>query len=770
MNARRFSVWTFTMIGLLSFRASGQIPPLRDPALKPALGPYVQYASPSEAVVSWWTQEESPSILDYGLAGAGAKYSPSIELQGDHRGKLENRLEDERLKKRHVMRIKRLRWNDIYAYRITARHGGSEQHTPVYELDTAMNYSRQPLPGDVSIGRDKDRTEHMGKLAKGILSYLNTTQGYCLVWGVADGILMYELAAGSDLTIIGLDTDAQRVAKVRNDLYRAGVYGPRITIQHVDDMEHLPYPDNFANLIVSERALAEGRYPGRASEMHRILRPRGSAAVLFSPAEQQKLVTASEQWLEADAIAFQREETTKGAFYVVTKPVTDGAGSWTHQYGDAGNTADSHDDLGGVTGTDRLGVQWLGRPGADFGLDRNPRMPAPLAASGRLFHQGMNRMIALDAYNGTILWSMEIPGLQRVNMPRDAGNWCTDQKRLYAAIQDRCWAIDHNDGALIRAFDLPEDLSRQDYDWGYVARAGNMLLGSAVRKSTIYTDFWGGASWYDKTTGAGTEKVCSDAIFAYSLDTGRPIWTWRTGVAINTTIAAANGGVYFVESRNTRSKRAPTRRLNDVSFWLDQHLVCLDVQSGACVWETPLDTVDGIVTFFLCCRDDSLIIVSSANGSYHLYRFDPDDGSRLWHAEHKWPSDNHGGHMQHPVVLADRVFLEPCGYDLATGRRITSKMSGREGCATYCGTKYALVHRGQSRCITMWDFTTGRITSWPNLRPSCWLSTVVGEGMILSPEGGGGCSCGNWLEISLAFAPKPTPPVTKLDNTTGRTR
>jgi hypothetical protein len=30
--------------------------------------------------------------------------------------------------------------------------------------------------------------------------------------------------------------------------------------------------------------------------------------------------------------------------------------------------------------------------------------------------------------------------------------------------------------------------------------------------------------------------------------------------------------------------------------------------------------------------------------------------------------------------------------------------------------------------------------------------------MILSPEGGGGCSCGSWLEASLAFAPTPVPP------------
>jgi len=27
--------------------------------------------------------------------------------------------------------------------------------------------------------------------------------------------------------------------------------------------------------------------------------------------------------------------------------------------------------------------------------------------------------------------------------------------------------------------------------------------------------------------------------------------------------------------------------------------------------------------------------------------------------------------------------------------------------------------------------------------------------MVLIPEGGAGCSCGNWLETSLGFAPKP---------------
>jgi len=126
--------------------------------------------------------------------------------------------------------------------------------------------------------------------------------------------------------------------------------------------------------------------------------------------------------------------------------------------------------------------------------------------------------------------------------------------------------------------------------------------------------------------------------------------------------------------------------------------------------------------------------------------------------------------MQHPVVLQDKVFLEPRGYDLQTGQRLTSAMGRHEGCATYCGTKHALLYRGQSRRIAMWDIDSGKVTSWYNLRPSCWLSTIAADGMVLLPEGGGGCSCGNWLETSLAFAPieQPTnrrpPPSTSQAN------
>ncbi len=735
---------TSLVIALLALLLGGSV---SGASLELELGPYVQYVTPSEALVHWWTKEPCPSILEYGLAGPGAKHSPSIRLEGAHQGPLRQRVEDAELKTRHAMLLEGLRLDEVYAYRVKAPVDRVERSTDVYELDTALNYSVHPLANDASFSADPTRAQRIEKLVGAMLEQ-DVTKGYCLVWGLVDGSLAHAIAAHTHLTVVGLDEDAERVTEVRRRLYQAGVYGTRLTAQHIESLAETPYPSNFANLIVSERMLFEGDCPGQASELFRVLRPRGGAALLSSPS-----LDAIEAWLEASQIEFRNETTDAGETCIVAKAVSPGAGSWTHQYGDAGNTANSYDDLGGAAGTDELQVQWLGKPGADFGVDRNPRMPAPLAANGRLFHQGMNRMVALDTYNGTILWSLEIPPMQRVNLPRDASNWCSDDEALYVAIRDKCWMIDHYDGNLVDVFNLPEEFAPQDYDWGYVAQNDGVLFASAVKKNTVYTDFWGGQSWYDKTSGYGTEKVCSDALFAYDLQTRERLWTRPGGLAINTTIAVTDDAIVFVESRDAQLKASSSRRLNDGRLWSSQYLVSLEPRTGQVRWETPIDTADGVVVFFLASTDDAVIIASSAAGKYHLYRFDARTGTSRWHAEHAWPSDNHSGHMQHPVVLGDRVYLEPRGYSLKSGQLVTSAMGRHEGCATYCGTKHALIYRGQSRRVAMWDVTKERVTSWYNLRPSCWLSTIAGEGMVLSPEGGGGCSCGNWLETSLVFAP-----------------
>jgi len=108
----------------------------------------------------------------------------------------------------------------------------------------------------------------------------------------------------------------------------------------------------------------------------------------------------------------------------------------------------------------------------------------------------------------------------------------------------------------------------------------------------------------------------------------------------------------------------------------------------------------------------------------------------------------------HPVVIEDTLYLEPNGYRVVDGVKVTAKMGRRSGCHTYLGSRHALIYRGADRKVAMWDRVKETVTTWDRLRPSCWLSMVPAGGMLLAPEGGGGCSCAKWLETSVGFLPK----------------
>jgi hypothetical protein len=123
----------------------------------------------------------------------------------------------------------------------------------------------------------------------------------------------------------------------------------------------------------------------------------------------------------------------------------------------------------------------------------------------------------------------------------------------------------------------------------------------------------------------------------------------------------------------------------------------------------------------------------------------------LWSKYHSWTSDNHSGHMQHPVIAGNAIYLEPNGYDLNTGNLVTTQMGRHAGCATYASTTGAFIYRGSGRNIAMWDINSNKVTTWSGIRPSCWLSTIPAGCMVLSPEGGGGCSCNGWLNTSIGF-------------------
>lgn len=702
--------------------------------------PHARFVTPDTAVVAWETDAPSECSLEFGI---GEKF--------------DERIGDGGLKTIHQVTLRKLQPKARYQYRIQTRPSKAETRvTEAFELDNTFNYSVAQVAAPNPPYANDARSRNYGQRAEQILSPTGVTRGYCLVLDCNDGQLAYELAKRSELIIIGVDTDRDQIAQARERLRKAGVYGSRVTLHHVNSLDTLPFPQSFANLIVVDDPSASSELPATAQQLIPLLQPATGVACLgpWRSATEPEVKARIPKWLGDMKANWNYVKSDPGGWVWVKRVLPADTGSWTHQYGEPGNTANSNEGLQGIARTDRLEVQWLGRPGADFGIDRNPRMPAPLAVNGRLFHQGLNRLAALDSYNGAMLWSLEIPALRRVNMPRDAGNWCADPDQLYVAIKDRCWVIAAESGELLRTWPLADPSLRSSHDWGYVGRAGDLIYGSSVKQGAVYTDFWGKESWYDGTSGAGTEKVCSDDLFALAGTSGELKWRYRGGVVINPTIGIADGKVLFVECRNPEVQVLTTSRIGSPKLWENQYLIALDAQTGHKLWEQPIDTADGIVVFYLLAAEDKVFLASSAAGKYHLYAFSATDGESLWQSTHDWPKDNHGGHMQHPVVVRNTVFLEPCGYDATTGKLLTKEVGRHGGCATYAATSSALIYRGEGGRVAMWDMASAGVTSWYNLRPSCWLSTVPANGMVLSPEGGGGCSCGNWIETSIGFAPR----------------
>ncbi|MCA9112631.1 MAG: methyltransferase domain-containing protein, partial [Planctomycetaceae bacterium] len=506
-------------------------------------GPYLRFETPTTAHIRWETAGPMPTrlvLLDRGNSRRFEHDTPTTS---------------------HEMIVDDLPRDRMLHYYIEKyiekEVDGVVSNTIELELDTHFNFSSPVIPEGAQPFKDDAA---IASAAKSILNRCEFPRGVCLVIGNGDGRLAWELARQSDLRIIGVDTDTEKVAAAREAFIKAGVYGSRVAVHHVESYDKLPFVGRIANMIVSEKLLTIGKASLDMEEAFRVLRPEGGLICLGRPNGDETFdVDEVSRSLSAVGLEPQTTQDGSGTWITAVRPALEGAGEWSHLYGRADNSAFGGEELAGASTTGEMNIQWIGRPGPRAQPDRNGRKPSPLSTGGRLFVQGLHRIIALDAFNGTVLWALEIPSLERFNMPRDCSNWCADEQFVYIAAKDKCWQINAVTGD-IEAFHPVVGGSREDwtYDWGFIAQTDNFVLGSAEKAGTAFVSFWGdaGAGWYDARSGPATFKVCSDAVFARRKSDGSPAWSYEEGVIINSTITVADGKLCFVESRHPDVKQS----------------------------------------------------------------------------------------------------------------------------------------------------------------------------------------------------------------------
>jgi len=576
------------------------------------------------------------------------------------------------------------------------------------------------------------------------------------VLGCGRGRLAYELARRSDLKIIGVDKDPRNVAAARRAIDKAGLYG-RVVV-HEKDYESLPYTKYFANLIVSDEAIQTGKLPTEQAEAFRMLRPDGGVIALVMPVgkldpEQLK------KWGRPSLVDWKAETAGKIDYAWTRRPALDGAGEWTHTYAEPGNTACSGDKI--VKG--KMAVQWFGRPGPRRMIDRHHRNVPPLFKDGRLFAPGDCIVYAIDAYNGTIEWQVEVPNSRRLGVFLDSGSMAVDEQCLYVVAEDKCYGFDVRTGRQSTTYEMPQLIESEPHNWGYIAYSGNLLFGSSQRKGASYTETSYQADdslWY-----RNMKLVTSDYLFAMDKRNGRLLWKYHAGLILNTTITVGDSRIYFLETDSPKAMADTLGRMPSKTLFYggNQYLVALNKQTGQVMFKTKIDITNFEEPVYLNYAGGMLLLSGSRlladRVHYYYCAYDARSCEVRWQADHATDlatDGAHGEYNRHPTIIAETVYAWPYAYNLKTGERIEGWEFDRRGhgCGGVSASAQCLFWRGGNPWMHDLGSNGGpqRLTSVS--RPGCWINMIPAGGLVLIPESSSGCTCGYALQTSLALVPQ----------------
>jgi outer membrane protein assembly factor BamB len=568
---------------------------------------------------------------------------------------------------------------------------------------------------DQAAAADPDRTA-FARAADEIVRQAGTTRGDCVDLGCGDGSLAYELAQRTQLQIYAVDDDPANVAAARSKLHQAGLYGTRVVVHH-RDLTATGYPQWFANLVVSGRTVHPGAPATPSAEMKRLQRPFGGTICLGS----------------ADKLKIERRGPLPGA------------GSWTHQYADAANTVNSNDTL--VHG--RLTVHWF--RDIDFDVpQRHGRGPSPLFDRGRLFHAGLNGVIAVDAYNGHELWRYEIEDLlpaydgdELMGVSGTGSTYCVGGDHLYVRNKDRCLALDVATGELKTEFHLPPTPDGQPGTWGYLACVDDVLYGTSANEEHVVTYRYRRSS--GDLRGQLTE---SRRLFAVDTKTGQLLWNYQAQDSIrHNAIAVAGGKVFLIDRPLALSDREKKPKQKTHA---SGRLLALNARTGEVAWKTDENIYGTMLAagetqgvLLMSYQPTRFRLDSELGGRMTAYRIS--DGRPLWDIPARYDS--------RPLINGDTIYAQGGAWNLHSGQSQPFQFQRSYGCGIIAAGSDMLVFR--SATLGYCDLAeTCEIQDYGGIRPGCWINAFPAGGLVLAPDATAGCRCSYLNKSWIALQPQ----------------
>ncbi len=423
-----------------------------------------------------------------------------------------------------------------------------------------------------------------------VLETANVAGGFAVHLGVSDGGFTAALQTSSSIQVQGLAFDAAKLDAARKAIHAAGKYGD-VSVVEFSGTE-LPYIDNLVNLIVIED---QGEVMD--DEILRVLVPNGVA-------------------LKKDA---------SGTWTKTVKPRPTNIDDWSHYLHDATGNTVAHDD---VVGSPRH-LQWVGSPRWSRHHDRMASMSALVSTNGRMFYimdEGSRisiqlpskwKLIARDAFNGTILWKRDITEWQNHLWPLKSGP--TQLTRRLVSTDNEVFTTLSFDAPMV-ALDAATGKNLRTYE-GTAATEEiihtNGLLFVVVRKGKAELADYAPANGRVGDQGKVNQEFFWNeeprVVMAFEAATGKQLWAKQTRIS-PLTLSADENNVYFHDGES---------------------LNAIHQKSGELAWTTEPVTRRKQFTFnfgprMVVNKD----VVLYAGGDGHMISVDTATGKELWTVEH----------------------------------------------------------------------------------------------------------------------------------------
>ena len=189
---------------------------------------------------------------------------------------------------------------------------------------------------------------------------------------------------------------------------------------------------------------------------------------------------------------------------------------------------------------------------------RHGRARAPLVHQWRLFHEGLDGILAVNAYNGRELWRFPLPnvlkayhGDELMGVAGTGSNMCVGGDHLYVRCDDRCLQLDVATGKQTAQFStvpatdgVSPVLCPELAPWGYLAWSAGVLFGSAADPEHVVT-----FRFVERGGDMTRQLTESKNLFAIDTQSGKTLWVYPAQNSLRHNAIAIAAGKLFVVDR-----------------------------------------------------------------------------------------------------------------------------------------------------------------------------------------------------------------------------